>query len=179
MGRKKKENADNADASLRSASFARRICFSSLAIPSERTGGVAVASATANAREAPTHPLSCTSFASIFSCACDNDPRSGEWSTALPCDCNEQPPGSGRARAALRKCDERSSGAKRRICVICVSFFFLPTPKILTPHEITSIRRKIPVSDCHFLRERRRLRRFRRLCPASRTFAVTLATLSC
>ncbi|HJK79212.1 MAG TPA: hypothetical protein O0X18_09740, partial [Methanocorpusculum sp.] len=37
-------------------------------------GGVAVASATANAREAPTHPLSCTSFASIFSCVCDNDP---------------------------------------------------------------------------------------------------------
>ncbi|HJK79217.1 MAG TPA: hypothetical protein O0X18_09765 [Methanocorpusculum sp.] len=26
-------------------------------------------------------------------------------------------------------------------------FFFLPTPMILTPHEITSIRRKIPVFD--------------------------------
>ncbi|MDE2546445.1 MAG: hypothetical protein O0W99_06580, partial [Methanocorpusculum sp.] len=50
-------------------------------------------------------------------------------------------------RATKSKCDERSSGAKRRICVICVSFFFLPTPMILTPHEITSIRRKIPVFD--------------------------------
>ncbi len=29
-------------------------------------GGVAVASATANAREAPTHPVSCNSFASMF-----------------------------------------------------------------------------------------------------------------
>ncbi|HJK78304.1 MAG TPA: hypothetical protein O0Y06_02880 [Methanocorpusculum sp.] len=26
-------------------------------------------------------------------------------------------------RATKSKCDERSSGAKRRICVICVSFF--------------------------------------------------------
>ena len=72
--------------------------------------GVVIASATANAREAPTHPLSCNSFASIFSCVCDS---------------NEQPPGSGRARAALRKCDERSS-AVRRICVICVLFSSCP-----------------------------------------------------
>ena len=40
------------------------------------------------------------------------------------------PPRAGRARAALRKCDERSS-AGRRICVICV-FFFLPTHLPLT-----------------------------------------------
>ncbi|HJK77525.1 MAG TPA: hypothetical protein O0X18_01070, partial [Methanocorpusculum sp.] len=38
-----KGNADNADASLRSASFARRICFSSLAIP-PRTGRAALLS---------------------------------------------------------------------------------------------------------------------------------------
>ena len=109
-----KKNADNADAP-NGGGFARRICSSSLALPSERTGGVAIASATANAREAPTHPLSCISFASIFSCVCDS---------------NEQTPGSGRARAALRKCDERSSGAKRRICVICVLFSHSAHPSL-------------------------------------------------
>lgn len=31
-----------------------------------------------DARKAPTHPVSCHSFASIFSYVCDNDPRSGE-----------------------------------------------------------------------------------------------------
>ena len=62
--------------------FARRICFSSLAIP-HRAGraalhsqaqrscftppiGVVIASATANAREAPTRPVSCNSLASMF-----------------------------------------------------------------------------------------------------------------
>ncbi|HJK80057.1 MAG TPA: hypothetical protein O0Y06_04050 [Methanocorpusculum sp.] len=35
-------------------------------------------------------------------------------------------------RATKSKCDERSRGAKRRICVICVSFFIMPTPEILT-----------------------------------------------
>ena len=130
----KKENADNADASLRSASFAHRICSSSLAIP-PRAGRAALLSQarrqmlaklplipypattgrnihqkSLDARESPTCSLSCHSFASIFSCVCDS---------------NEQPPGSGRARAALRKCDERSS-AVRRICVICVFFSSCP-----------------------------------------------------
>ncbi|MDE2548288.1 MAG: hypothetical protein O0W85_06395 [Methanocorpusculum sp.] len=56
-----KENADNADASLRSASFARRIFLTLLAIPSERTGGVAVANAAKNAREAFFSALMCYS----------------------------------------------------------------------------------------------------------------------
>lgn len=48
----RKKNADNADASLCAVCFAHRICASSLAFLSERTGSVAVASAPANAREA-------------------------------------------------------------------------------------------------------------------------------
>ena len=52
MGYLKKRTRDFADASLRSASFARRIFLTLLAIPSERTGGVAVANAAKNAREA-------------------------------------------------------------------------------------------------------------------------------
>ena len=78
-------------------SFAHRICCSSLAFPSERTGGVAVANAPANARE--TFLIRCffcfpflvrwyCGFASIFSRVCDS---------------NEHPPGSGRERERRQK----------------------------------------------------------------------------
>ena len=64
---------------------------------------------TGGARKAPS---------SIFSRVCDNDPRSGEWSTALPCDSNALA-GDRRQASGVKKCDSLSERDSRFFIASC------------------------------------------------------------
>ena len=89
--------------------FAHRICCSSLAFPSERTGGVAVANAPANAREA--------FLLSLFLSSCfrfGGTVASRAFLAAFATATSTRPAPGGR-ESGVKKCDERSRRRRRHL----------------------------------------------------------------
>ena len=104
--------------------FAHRICCSSLAFPSERTGGVAVANAPANAREAFLLPLflsSCFRFGGTvasraFLAAFAITIHEVGSEARLRCaTATSTRPAPGGRESGVKKCDERSRRRRRHL----------------------------------------------------------------